>query len=107
MTVYEEDSGRILISLVRAGATVDMNEDIFSLMQQLAWLLYDVRHARRKAKGLSHYGAAILILDHLEDLFSLRCENVSREKILGVLSTEIGNFRSLHRSKRRSRLVRK
>lgn len=50
---------------MRAGATIDMNEDIFSLMQQLAWLLYGVRYARRKAKGLSHYGVAILILDHL------------------------------------------
>jgi len=104
MTQYLEDAGQILTSVLRAGATIDMTDDIPALFKRMAWLLYVVRH---EAKGLSHYGAATLIMNDLGDLFSLRYENASREKLLAVLGTEIGNFLSFHRSKRRSRSVRK
>jgi hypothetical protein len=104
VTQYLEDAGQILVSVVGAGATIDMTDDIPALVKRMAWLLYVVRH---EAKGLSNYGAATLIMNDLGDLFSLRCGNASREKILAFLGTEIGNFLTLHRSKRRSRSVRK
>ena len=89
MPLFYEDAAHLLLFLMRAGLVIKPGVDCRLVLQRLAELL---RAANRDARGLSHYGAATWFLDDLTSAKFVTFDRKSRQKILAILGTGIGNI---------------
>lgn len=88
MSPHYETAAQLLLMLTRYGLTIPRNVDCRRVLGQL-----DHRFARldRDAKGLSHSGAALFILDDLVRAKLVLCDAEARPRVLAILGTGVAN----------------
>ena len=98
MPPHYEDAAHILLFLTRAGLVISPWIDSRIVIMRLAHLMDKLTS---DARGLTHYGAAVWMIDNLQASKFTTCDEASRAKILAILGTKLGDFLTMQAAARR------